>query len=91
MTDLATFTTAAAAVPAAVLLTQTAKALGLPGKWTRTFAVLAGLLIVVAATVASGAEAAAVAVSVLVGCEAGLAAWSAYDLAAGGSRFLFDA
>ena len=87
--DIGDFATIAGASPVAVILTQFAKAVGLPAKATRGFALMIGLILVVAATVvAAPVTMGSMVVAVVVGAQAGLAAWSTYDLATGGTRFL---
>jgi hypothetical protein len=88
MTELETLATVAGAVPAAVLLTSFASKLGLPSAYARTFALVIGLVVVLAASILLGLTGVVqIFLAVLVGVEAGLAAWAAYDSATVGPTY----
>lgn len=88
MQDLTPYITVVGAAPAAVILTTAARALGLASKWARQFAVAAGIVVVVAATwIVMGFTAAGLFLSLLVGAEAGLAAWATFDLQKSGVNY----
>ena len=89
--DIGDLATIAGASPVAVILTQFAKAAGLPAKAVRGFALTTGLALVVVATLlAAPVTVGSVIVAIVIGAQAGLSAWSTFDLAAAGISFLRD-